>query len=69
MAPFVLVRYPLSDGPNFVGNRQPAMRCGVQTLSYGWIVFMLGGVAVYVKWLQTRIKQQKALSNYQMYVA
>jgi hypothetical protein len=29
------------------------MRCGVQTLSYRWIVFMLGGVVVaYVKWLQ-----------------
>jgi hypothetical protein len=31
------------------------MRCGVQTLSYGWIVFMLAVVAAYV--------------NYQMYVA
>ena len=28
------------------------MRCGVQTLSYGWIVFMLAVVAAYVKGLQ-----------------
>ena len=53
--PVVLVRSPLSDGRNFVGDRQTAMRCGVQTLSYGWIVFMLAVVAAYV--------------NYQMYVA